>query len=156
MSDGAEFGSKKEALDAEEKNAAIQSGVGLSLKQLAMRDLVNQEFEAINHARFSEDAFERENTLRNWVRKLLGTKLANISDAEEIIEKAKPLENGSLFTYSGCGDTVILIKTSFGHLDTLKNYIVTLESSVSSHINVELTFFQYIKLAFKTLFKRSE
>ena len=136
-----------------------ESKAKLSKKQQAVLSDMQAEVEAAlsktNLDIFSDAAFERENLLRNWIRRVTGVKFMNVSDAEELIHQASNYENSTIFTFHG----ISFIKTATGMLDRTTNYIEVLENTVidlqSNKIEPqpELGFWGHIKQAFKCLFK---
>lgn len=123
---------------------------------------VQNEIDLMNAYILSDDVFDKEAALRSWIRAITGQRYMNISDAEELIKLAKVKDKNDVFIFHGQK----YIVNQLGMLDRVDRFLYTLESTI---INLQkqnmvynelvaelnsLTFFQYIKLAFKTLFKR--
>jgi hypothetical protein len=133
-------------------------------KQRLVISELNKAFEDINKQTFSDEAFERENQLRQWGRKLLKCNGVNISDIERLINMAVDVNNGEVFSFSYNEKSTFLIKTPFATLDRVDNYIFTLEAALidlQNKVNkpekqfTNHTFFGLIKLAFKQLLGRT-
>ncbi len=127
----------------------------------AVQSQVQKEIDLMNTYIFSDDVFEKEAALRKWIRAITGQRHMNISDAEELIKLAKVKDINDVFIFHG----VKFIVNQLGMLDRFDRFIFSLESTI---INLQkqntvyndivnernsLSFFGYIKLAFKTLFK---
>lgn len=118
----------------------------------AFSEKVNVEIDKMNDQFFSEEAFERENRLRKWVKGLTQDSSATVSDAEELIKCAGDLENNTLFTFRGLS----FIRTSTGLVDRTSNYIEALENTVidlTDKVTPTKGFFTNLKIAFKSLLK---
>ena len=123
----------------------------------SMQSEIQRNLDMLNAQFFSDDTFERENKLREWVRELTNNLSANITDAEEIlgwVKRAAPLQT---FSIKGAA----LIKTSTGRLDRVDRYTAILEKTVLDQHNqikdfTKLSFFSLIKIAIRRIFKRSK
>ena len=119
-----------------------------------LSEVVDQEIAEASEEFMGDERWAKEAELREWVRTLHPN--FNISDAEQIIGKAKKLEEWGVFAYR----QLMFIKTTTGTIDRLDLYIERLESVIismqqSKDETGNLGFFGYIKLAFKSLFRRT-
>lgn len=149
------FRDKTEIIESSAKDQELKNR-NFNQAQKNSIDTVNQVFNSFNDGLFSDEAIERENKLRSWIRSFLNDGQANITDAEDLINTANLLDNNSVFTFLLHGEPHLLIKSATGHLYKLKNYINILETTLinkeSEDIN-QLTFFKCIKLAFNALLR---
>jgi len=138
----------------EETHARVRAS--MTKEQLAVSDMVASLVE--QEAADLDRRLDVENELRKWAKKLCGFSL-DITEIERLRSEVQSTRNGSVFVFSASRGAVTLYKTAFGTVDTIPNYIGTLERTVIDITNnsqfTPLTFLGLIKLAFKRLFKRS-
>lgn len=98
---------------------------------------------------------ETENKLRIWAKNLLGFSMST-SDLEEFVAFCRHQPPG-IFTYKFRGHiSAPIVKTMFGTVDSVKNYISVLERTIVDVTNssqfTALSFWGLISLAFKRYF----
>ena len=145
----------------------------LAAKFRPLQDQVDQEIDDVNRSFFSEEAYIRENKLRETLRDIFSDSTFNITDAESLItfvneyKKAYSIERGKagyfLYKFSDKKEKMMTI-TIMGTLELVPKYVNRLERQLMVNIRREtetegklkamynLSFWGYIKLAFKKLF----